>query len=332
MISRTGYRHPQTRPKGEITIPYAILRFEKHNGSAMRPLEAHHERQKEQYASNPDIDIARIKDNYHLIAPKDSYKQEIDSRIEAAGCRTRKDSIRFVDTLITASPEFFQNKTPKQIRAFFVCAAKFMQQEIGRGNIFSAIVHMDEKTPHIHLCFTPITADKRLCTKEILGNKKKMSEWQDKFHAHVVEHFPDLQRGRAATETGRTHIPPQLFKQSMYLGQQMEAIRKALDGINMVNAGKKRDEALSMLQKWFPEMEKFSSKLKQYNKVFDDLKSENAQLSNQANAAKKENWDNRMEFAMLQSELQKYKKFYDKLPPEVREQIPKMNKELEHSR
>lgn len=294
----------------------------------MRPLEAHHERQKEQYASNPDIDTARIKDNYHLIAPKSSYKLEVDSRIEAAGCRTRKDSIRFVDTLITASSEFFQNKTPKQVRAFFVCAAKFMQQEIGRENIFSATVHMDEKTPHMHLCFTPITEDKRLCAKEILGNKKKMSEWQDKFHAHMAEHFPDLQRGRAATETGRTHIPPQLFKQSVYLGQQMEAIRKALDGINMVNAGKKRDEALSMLQKWFPEMEKFSSKLKQYNKSMNELKSENTQLSNQAKAAKKENWDNRMEFAMLQSELGKYKKFYDSVPADIRQQLTGKKKEL----
>ena len=33
---------------------HAILRFEKHKGNPARPLEAHHERQKEQYASNPE--------------------------------------------------------------------------------------------------------------------------------------------------------------------------------------------------------------------------------------------------------------------------------------
>ena len=38
---------------------HAILRFEKHKGNPARPLEAHHERQKEQYASNPDIDTSR---------------------------------------------------------------------------------------------------------------------------------------------------------------------------------------------------------------------------------------------------------------------------------
>ena len=39
--------------------------------------------------------------------------------IEQAGCRTRKDSTRFVDTLITASPEFFKKKSPKEIQEFF---------------------------------------------------------------------------------------------------------------------------------------------------------------------------------------------------------------------
>ena len=43
---------------------HAILRFEKHKGNPARPLEAHHERQKEQYASNPDIDTSRSKYNF----------------------------------------------------------------------------------------------------------------------------------------------------------------------------------------------------------------------------------------------------------------------------
>ena len=34
---------------------HAILRFEKHKGNPARPLEAHHERQKEQYAVTPTL-------------------------------------------------------------------------------------------------------------------------------------------------------------------------------------------------------------------------------------------------------------------------------------
>ena len=92
---------------------HAILRFEKHKGNPARPLEAHHERQKEQYASNPDIDTSRSKYNFHIVKPEGRYYHFIQSRIEQAGCRTRKDSTRFVDTLITASPEFFKGKIPK---------------------------------------------------------------------------------------------------------------------------------------------------------------------------------------------------------------------------
>ena len=92
---------------------HAILRFEKHKGNPARPLEAHHERQKEQYASNPDIDTSRSKYNFHIVKPEGRYYHFIQNRIEQAGCRTRKDSTRFVDTLITASPEFFKGKSPK---------------------------------------------------------------------------------------------------------------------------------------------------------------------------------------------------------------------------
>ena len=87
-------------------MAYAILRFAKHKGGASKALSAHHERTKEEYASNPDIDKSRIAQNYHLVTPRWSYEQEIRHRIRTAGCRVRKDSVKFVDTLVTVSPEF----------------------------------------------------------------------------------------------------------------------------------------------------------------------------------------------------------------------------------
>ncbi len=166
---------------------HAILRFEKHKGNPARPLEAHHERQKEQYASNPDIDTSRSKYNFHIVKPESRYYHFIQNRIEQAGCRTRKDSTRFVDTLITASPEFFKKKPPKEIQEFFQRAADFLIRRVGKENIVSAVVHMDEKTPHLHLVFVPLTEDNRLCAKEIIGNRANLSKWQDDFHAYMVE-------------------------------------------------------------------------------------------------------------------------------------------------
>ena len=50
-------------------MAYAILRFAKHKGGASKALSAHHERTKEVYASNPDIDPERTKQNVHLVTP-----------------------------------------------------------------------------------------------------------------------------------------------------------------------------------------------------------------------------------------------------------------------
>ncbi len=72
-------------------MPYAILRFEKRKGGPASALEKHHERKKEQYASNPDFD----------------------------------------------------------------------------------------------LCFVPLTKNNRRSAKEVMGNRNKLIEWQDKFHDYM---------------------------------------------------------------------------------------------------------------------------------------------------
>ena len=135
---------------------YGILRFHKYKGPEIGQIEAHNERTKEKYASNPDIDPARKHLNYNLLTPPPKYRTEAERQIREAGCRTRKDSVRLVETLITASPEFFQSKSQQEIRAYFERALEFMKTKQNPDTFVSAVVHMDEKTPHMHLCFVPL--------------------------------------------------------------------------------------------------------------------------------------------------------------------------------
>lgn len=183
-------------------MAYAILRFAKHKGGASKALSAHHERTKEIYASNPDIDKNRTMQNYHIVTPRWSYEQEIRHRIRMAGCRVRRDSVKFVDTLVTVSPGFAKAHE-SEMPEYFNRAFDFLKERVGEENIISAVVHMDEKTPHMHLCFVPLTKDKRLSAKEILGNKKTMIQWQDDFYACMSERWPELERGTPAVETKR---------------------------------------------------------------------------------------------------------------------------------
>ena len=83
---------------------------------------------KGKYASNPDVDISRSKYNFHLIEPERKYRAEAERQIKEAGCRTRSDSVRVVEALVTATPEFFQGKKKSEIRAYFQEALAFLQQ------------------------------------------------------------------------------------------------------------------------------------------------------------------------------------------------------------
>ncbi|WP_302779331.1 MobV family relaxase [Anaerotruncus colihominis] len=294
---------------------HAILRFAKHKAGPAGALEAHHERTKEQYASNPDIDTSRSRDNFHIIRPEQKYRREIDSRIKAAGCRTRKDSTMFVDTLITASPEFFTSRSKKEIQAYFTEAVAFMEQKVGRGNIFSAVVHMDEKTPHLHLCFTPITEDGRLSAKEILGNRAQLSKWQDEFHAHMKKAFPVLKRGESALVTKRKHIPTWLFKQSVDLTKQAATVQKVLAEITPLNAGKKRDEAAALLKRFFPRLESHLGQMKKYQATIDYLTQENEGLKEKVkdgSSIKKQ-----LEAARLKQENEQLRRFVESIPQEL---------------
>ncbi len=113
-------------------MPYAILRFQKRKAGGVAACERHNERKKEAYKSNPDIDMERSKNNYHLIAPpKYTYKKEINRKVAEAGCRTRKDSVMMVETLITASPEFMNQLPPEEQKAYFPTALDFISERVG---------------------------------------------------------------------------------------------------------------------------------------------------------------------------------------------------------
>ena len=300
-----------------------------------KSLEAHHERQKEKYRSNPDIDVKKKEQNYHLIKPQQSYYQEIQSRIEKAGCRVRKDSIKFVDTIITASPEFFSPDKPNKTKAYFKRAVDFLIREVGKDNIFTATVHMDERTPHMHLCFVPLTEDNRLCAKEIIGNRPKLVEWQDKFHEYMSEAFPRLERGEPAIETQRKHIPVQLFKQATRLTAEMEGIQNLMNSVNILNVGRTREQLLLELAKWLPKVKSFDKWITSVEQSNNALKSDVSVLQNENEALKSKDWNNRMstakisaDFHNLKNEHKKLKDFLNTLPDDLRSELLERYKHL----
>jgi hypothetical protein len=303
---------------------YAILRFAKYKGPEIGNIEAHNERTKEKYASNPDVDISRSKYNFHLVDPKGRYRAEAERQIKAAGCRTRSDSVRVVEALVTATPEFFKGKKRAELKEFFTEALEFLKQNQSAETIISAVVHMDEKTPHMHLSFVPLTADGRLSAKDIVGNKKKLTQWQDKFWEHMVRKYPDLERGESASQTGRDHIPPRVFKEMTRLTKQKARLEELLTGINAFNAKGKAAEIGDLLDKYIPAVEQMHSTLKKYQVAFTDttaenrdLKEKNEQLEQDLKKATKESTLKQIADAKLKRDYEDAVSVLDRIPKEV---------------
>ena len=303
---------------------YAIMRFAKYKGPEIGNIEAHNERTKEKYASNPDVDTSRSKYNFHLVKPPGKYRTESERQISAAGCRTRKDSIRMIETLFTASPEFFKGKKRAEIRVFFEEALHFLEQHQSKKTIISAVVHMDEKTPHMHLSFVPLTADGRLSAKEIVGNKKKLTQWQDKFWKHMVRKYPDLERGESASQTGRDHIPPRVFKEMTRLTKQKAKLEELLAGIGAFNAKSRAAEIAALLDKYIPAVEQMHSTMKKYQVAFTEttvenkkLKQENALLEQSLKKATQESTLKQLADAKLRRDYADAVAVLERIPKEV---------------
>ena len=316
-------------------MAYAILRFAKHKGGASKALSAHHERTKDSYASNPDIDLSRTAQDFHLVTPRWSYEQEIKHRIQTAGCRVRKDSVKFVDTLVTVSPEFAKAHEA-EMPEYFQRAFDFLKERVGEENIISAVVHMDEKTPHMHLCFVPLTRDKRLSAKEILGNKKSMIRWQDDFYACMAERWPELERGTPAVETKRRHLTPQWYKKVTAMDAKLEQLEATLNNINVFNAGKKREEAVALLAQLLPEVESFQAETQRLRDTIaherrnaSSQREINADLRNELKAERNHSFDQSMKLSELERRCKRAEKLLSKIPQEELDKLLPKQKGLE---
>ena len=303
---------------------YAILRFAKYKGPEISGIEAHNERTKEKYASNPDIDPSRTHLNFHLIKPERKYRAESERQIAEAGCRTRSDSVRVVEALITATPEFFKGKKRSDLKEFFNEALEFIKQNQTPETIISAVVHLDEKSPHMHLCFVPLTEDKRLCAKEILGNKKKLTQWQDKYWEHMVKKYPDLERGESASETGRDHIPTRVFKQMSRLNKQHDKLVEMLSDVKLTNYKDKTAQVVAFLEKYIPDVAAMETQMKKYEKFFKTadgkqkaLEKKNADLSAALEKSEQQSTLKKLQEARLLNDYERIKGILDRIPPEI---------------
>lgn len=170
--------------------------------------------------SNPQIDCERTPHNYHFIKPDDTYTAFINQRIKdlAPKRKIKDDAVLMCSFFVGASPEFFVGKDRDDIGAFFFECTEFFAERYGRENIISAVVHLDETTPHMHLNLMPVL-DGRLCAKQLF-DRKELRSIQTDLHNDVGKHW-GLERGKEGSTA--EHLDTVEFK----LKKMKEAATKA---------------------------------------------------------------------------------------------------------
>ena len=94
----------------------------------------------------------------------------------------------------------------------------------------------------------------------------------------MVRKYPNLERGESASQTGRDHIPPRVFKEMTRLTKQKAKLEELLAGIGAFNAKSKAAEIAALLDKYIPAVEQMHSTLKKYQVAFTETTVENKKL------------------------------------------------------
>lgn len=159
---------------------FCIMRTEKRKRTDLSGIQKENLRTATEYNNRviPGMDIFNI-----TLKESNNWLRDIDNEIKTAGAKPRSNSVLALDTLYTASSEFFQGKTNEENDKFFRDCLKFHERHF--GHIISAVVHYDETTPHLHVISVPLTKDGRLSARDVIGNKAKMSKTQDQFFEQV---------------------------------------------------------------------------------------------------------------------------------------------------
>ena len=191
---------------------------------------SHNKREKDSYKSNPDIKTAYTKNNIELIKcnkryiekfyeiTKD-YRKEYEEKLKNIRQDRQKSFYQKVndsksvvadEMIFTSDKDFFDKLSKEEIMLWANESIKFVYNDLGytKEQIIHATLHMDEKTPHIHLIVVPLVKkfDKR-ANKEVYSISKKnyiksqahLCQLQDKYYERLIKCGFDLQRGEKNT-------------------------------------------------------------------------------------------------------------------------------------
>lgn len=210
-------------------MAFLVAHAEKFSIGACAGLGIHVDRKSEEH-SNKNIDNTLSSENVQLV---ENYNNNLYGAVKdrirevyTGKKAIRKDAVATVGVVCSASSEFFENKSKAESVQYFKDCKEFFENKVGKENIVCAKIHFDEKTPHMHLYFVPLTSDGRLSAKEVC-NREFLRDMQRKLPLYLQEKGHDVERG--LEDSTNEHISKKKYEINLQRAEIDKQIQKILE-------------------------------------------------------------------------------------------------------
>lgn len=179
--------------------------------------------------SNKDIDPERKHLNYDLVERDTRIQTDILNYIESEKSTTRairKDAVLCNEWIISSDKQFFDNLSPEETRNYFEVAKDYFAEKYGEKNIRFAVVHMDEKTPHMHLGIVPFDENNKLSAKRMF-DRATLIKVQDELPERFQQAGFNIERGEKGSKSKHLSAPD--YKKMQKDIERLEKEKNALE-------------------------------------------------------------------------------------------------------
>jgi hypothetical protein len=235
---------------------FAVLHIQKPKGNDARTT-AHIERTVQ--PANADPDRKHLNEEF-IKFPEgvEGRTQAIQHRIENAGItrKIKENQIRALQVMLSGTPEDMQRiQNLGKLDEWCKDNIEWLQDTFGKDNVVSAVLHLDEKTPHIHATVVPIVQGERrkakaeekngkkkyrkkpkdtvrLCADDIM-TRDNLKLYQDSY-AEAMQKF-GLQRGIKGSDARHISTPQfyrDLYAQNESLKENIEVLQERKEEVN----------------------------------------------------------------------------------------------------
>lgn len=244
---------------------FVVAHAEKYSSGACAGLGIHVDRKSEEH-SNKNIDNTLSSENVELV---ENYNNNLYGAVKdriregyTGKKAIRKDAVASVGVVCSASSEFFENKSKAESVQYFKDCKEYFENKVGKENIVCAKIHFDEKTPHMHLYFVPLTSDGRLSAKEVC-NREFLRDMQRELPIFLQEKGHDVERG--LEDSTNEHISKKEYEINLQRAEIDKQIQKILEEEKKL---KEKKEKLTLEEEKLYNLEQLMESVKESKSFF----------------------------------------------------------------